>query len=159
MSIYMKIPAIKGNVSTRGYEGAIALSSIQQGGYRKIAQISGHSAQRDLSHLKMQHMRIVKQQDAASSALFQYLCDAKNIPSLDIYHMIFVNESPQWRAKITLDNVLIAHHEEVFSSEGNIEILDLAFTKIQKGYKQQNTNGQFQAASVSGYNLETAVAM
>ncbi len=159
MSIYMKIPNITGNVSTRSYQGCIELLNTKNLGKRTIQQITGQGTQREMSHLHLDHMRITKHQDAASAELYQYFCSGKNIPQLDIYHIIMMQGSPEWRVRITLQNVMLAQHNEQLSAEGSLEMIDLAFTKIEKSYKQQGANGQFQTPSTSGYNIETAEVM
>ncbi len=159
MTIYMKAANFAGSVNAKGFLGAAELMSIGSPAERRIQQTPGFGAQREMSHLKLGHIQISKAQDASSPTLYHYFCSAKNIPNIELYHLIFMHDMPEWRSKLTLSNVMISQFNELYSPEGSIELIDLAYTKIEKGYKQQKENGQFQAPSMSGYNIETAMVM
>jgi len=156
MAIYMKIPGVKGNVTARGFEGAIELITVGQLSSRAVSQDTGIGHHREMSAPYFHHARITKSGDSASGALYHYFCSAKVIDQVEIYHCPSASDSSEWSSKFTLHHVVIASHQEDLNSMGSLEDLELAYTKIEKGYRQQDSKGNFHSPSYTGYDMSEA---
>jgi len=156
MAIYMKIAGISGSVSTKGFQNTIELFSLQQINQRPVQQVAGMGENREKGSLVMQHMQVSKGFDAASPMLYDHFCSGKAIPEVTIYQCFHSGQHPDWQIQYTLHNVIISGFNEAATSRGHHESLTLAFTKIEKGYRQQNSAGQLQSPAYTGYDLAQA---
>ena len=152
MAIYMKIDNVKGSVTTKGFQDTIQLYSIHQNGSRPVQHCVGMGNDREKGQLNFDCIHISKGYDSATITLYDYFCSAKTIPTVQIYQCI-INNNPDWQIQYTLHNVLISNLSEYTTAEHTQENLSLAYTKIEKGYKQQSSNGQFSSPSYTGYDL------
>ena len=155
MTQYIKINGITGNVDTTGYEGCIEIQTIQHIANRFIKQQIG-APNRDIGAILMQHLQMQKKIDASSAQLNQYFLSGTNIDQVEINRCSLCSGNAEWQSKIILHNVLISGIEEYSSADGGSEILKLSFSKMEKSYRTQNTNGSWQSPKRTGYNLETA---
>ncbi len=156
MALYMTIHNVKGNVRVKGFEGAILLYSLIQLGSRAISHAPGMGCAHEMSSLTLNPVRITKGHDAASPLLYDYFCCGKNIDELRVFHCPSASHTANWRTQYTLHNVAICTHHELINSEGSYEIMELVYTKIEKGYKQQDAQGNLHSPSFTGYDLITA---
>lgn len=154
MPQYLKINAIKGNVTTKGYEGCINVSSLNHLGDRNISQRAGVS-HREMGIVELGHLQLQKQVDASSADLWQYFLAGKVIPELTITSCHLNNGSAQWQSKITLHNVKIAHIQEITNEKGGFENIDLAYSKMERGYRSQSGAGEWQTPKHVSFDLET----
>ena len=156
MPLYMEINDVKGSVSTQGFSGAILLHGMQQQGSRVILQSPGMGTQREVGMPTLAHIRIIKSHDAASAQLRAHFCAGKSIEQVNIYQCILSKDSADWHAKTILYNVIISSLQEMVNSDGGEEILELAYTKIEKGYRQQDAQGQLLTPHITSYDITTA---
>lgn len=156
MAIYMRTQDIKGNVTTQGLEGAILLYTVVQRGARSISYSPGTCYAREMSGLLLNPIQIAKGHDAASAGLYDYFCSGKTIDEIELLFCPLSHDTSDWSAKYTLHYVTISLHHELLNGMGGQELIELAYTKIEKGYKQQNEQGQLQAPRFTGYDLASA---
>ncbi len=71
MAIYMKFGAIKGAVTTKGFEDWIELESFQWGVGRGIGSAARGAKNRESSEPSISEVVVTKKMDIASNALFQ----------------------------------------------------------------------------------------
>jgi type VI protein secretion system component Hcp len=155
MTQYIKINGITGNVAATGYEGCIEAYAIQQIAHRFVKQQVG-SPNRDVGAIGMQHLQIHKRIDASSAQLNQYFLSGATIEQMEINRCSLCSGNPEWQSKIVLHNVLISGVEEYSNADGGSEIIKISFSKMEKSYRTQNSNGSWQSPNRTGYNLETA---
>lgn len=157
MAQYMCIPNIKGNVGTKGYEDAILVSGLQHAQQRYVTQKPGTS-NRDVGVANMQHMQITKIEDSASAQLYQAFYQGTVIPKLEIVRCSLLNGTAEWQSKLILTNVMIASINSFSGHHGAKEMITLAFNKIERSMRSQNSTGQYQTPKRTSYDLTTTEA-
>ena len=155
MAQYMSIDSIKGNVTTQGFNGAIALSSASHIGERAVRHKVGSST-REISTPHVHHLQITKDEDEASALLWQYLYSGKSIPKVEITRCSLASGKAEWQSKITLSNVMVSHMQDQSHAGGNGEAITLAFSKIERSYRSQNSSGQWQTPKHTSFDIESA---
>lgn len=159
MAIYMRINDVTGDVTTKGYEGWILLSSIDNGVSRAIETKVGRVADRDNAVPCFQAVELTKKIDLATPKLYQYACEATVMPVVEI-HLCSTGKELMPYAKYQLHNVMISsYHESAIGEEHPHEIIVLNFTKIQKSYIQRNAQNQIGNPMTFGFDLEKAKRM
>lgn len=155
MPTAMHIQNIHGNVTTKGLEGAIAIHAFEQTNDRPVFQGMG-TANHEIGAMELGHIRIHKGSDAASNTLYQYFVSGKIIPKLEIIQYSIHSGQAEWQNKITLSNVLIAHMYEYAMGSHASEHLELAYSKIERSNRIQNSLGKWQTPKRVGFNIETS---
>ena len=157
MSLYISTANIKGNVTIKGLENSIQIESYQHLGQRMVRQNVG-TTNKEISPVQLNHMSIVKAVDGASADLWQYFLTAKVIPELTIARVNLNSGYPEWQSKIILSNVMVTNIQEVGNAIGHNETIELAYSKIERSYRQQNNLGRWQTPKHVSFNLQTAKA-
>ena len=158
MPLYMLIDGIKGNVTTKGYEGAIQIHSLSHLGVRPVEQAIG-TANRDIGMLQLDHMQLRKSMDASSMALSQYFLTGKSMPKVSIIQVSLNNGTAEWHAKRILSNVVITSMQEIANDDGFDEMLTLVCSEIQKSYRAKSASGRWLEPSHTGFDLATVRAI
>lgn len=155
MAQYMTIDNIKGNVTTQGFSGAIALKSASHVSERAVRHKVGSST-REIGIAHLHHLQITKEEDDASALLWQYLYSGKSIPKVEITRCSLASGKAEWQSKITLSNVMITQMQDHGSDHGSGEMLTLAFSKIERSFRSQNSSGQWQTPKHTSFDIESA---
>ena len=102
---------------------------------------------------------LTKHKDAASHALLESVCIGKVFPEIDI-HQCTTGATISAYAKYRLSNATVANIYEVASSTHRpVEVIDLAYTKIETTYVPRDQNNRAMSPVSSGYNIETGQMM
>ncbi len=156
MSIFMQIKGVKGNVTTKGYEGWIQLRSFDNGVKRNITSQVGRVTDREGAKPSFQEIEVTKNIDLSTPALYQDACEGTSIPVVEI-HVCSTGAELSPYAKYKLNNVVISRYNEVVLGEEHpFEIIGLNFTKIEKTYISRDSQNKPQSPVTFGYDLETA---
>ncbi len=161
MSIYLHIPAIKGSVHNKGYEGWIALQDVEFNGlHNPIDMTVGSAIKRFSTRPSFGQLALIKALDDSSIHLFQAVHSAQVYPTLDI-HYVTSGDEPVTYAKTTLTNAALTHYAERFSPtfDEPQEIIHMAYTQIQRAFIPRDSNNRTGSPMITGYDLETASAM
>ena len=62
-------------------------------------------------------------------------------------------------AKTELSNVVVTHYSESHSGEWPLDLISLAYDKIQRAYIPHDDNNKPGAQHVTGYDLEAATRL
>lgn len=157
MAQYMAIDGIKGNVTTKGYTGNIQVRSVQHMSQRMVAHRVGTST-REIGIPHLQHVQIIKDEDEASALLWQYFYAGKVIPKVEITRCSLASGTAEWQSKMTLNNVMVSSIREQGHADGGGELITLAFSKIERGFRSQNGSGQWQTPKHTSFDIESAQA-
>lgn len=167
MSAYMKIDGIDGNVSAKGLEKTIEVTSAHFCVKRNMNTKPGAVADREGTKPSLSEFTITKQVDSASPYLFKDAAVGTTIPTVEVK---FVNTGKGLAEyhTITLKDVLVSGYELEHDERGqpdkesanrkpsekvtfnyaHIEVKNTPFSKDHKAGSPVST----------GYNLETAQA-
>jgi len=166
MAIYMQIPGINGDVSTKGYENWIELESFDFNVQRKLNTQPGRVSNREGSKPSVSEVSVRKRLDKASSLLFGEATVGTAKPTVKI-HFITTSASPSPYLEYTLSNVIISGHhvshtcvttkektEEAYPQED----VNLNFDKVEMKVIPFDKNHKAQSPIPAGYDLNQAVA-
>jgi len=134
MSLYMKLPHISGNVTTKGYEGWIELEHFDFTGITQhMSNQVGVKQNRLVNAPYIGVIHLIKKSDKSSIALFEYARDARVIPTLDI-HTLSTGNPPTAYSKYHLGKVFVSHYSDDYASgnDAHQEYLTLNYETIQK---------------------------
>lgn len=135
MPVYMKYEGIKGNVTAKGHEGWIELTSAQLGNARHISSTTS-SANRSVNSSETQLSEIIvgKVNDETSTLLFQESITGKP-KKVTIDFVELNNGKPRVYMSLELEGVMISSYQ-ISGQRGDqvsdrpMEFLSLNFTKI-----------------------------
>ena len=161
MAIFLKIPDVSGNVSTKSYENWIELTGMNVVTKRVISQRIGHQENRGSGIASIGELELSKYPDKASSKIQTQLLQGKSWAECKI---VVGNGTDIIKPFIqyTLHDVMVSHYEENIlphAEHNGSEFIKLSFTKMEKTFTPYNSQGVAQSPFVVGYNLSTAQAM
>ena len=95
-AIYMKIPDVRGDVTTQGYEGAIELDSFSFGVDREIKKFGekGGTEDTNIGVGELQEFTIKKFLDSASAKLAQFAINGNSLGQAEIFFVVVGSENP-----------------------------------------------------------------
>ena len=110
-AIYMKIPDVRGDVTTQGYEGAIELDSFSFGVDREIKKSGEKGGTEDINIGvgELQEVTITKSLDSASAKLAQFAINGKSLGTAEITFVEIVGSEnpPMPYLQYKLDRVFV----------------------------------------------------
>ncbi len=149
MSIYMKIPDIEGEVTSKGYEKCIGLNAAEFSINRSIKTNVGWVNDRLNGTAAATEMLISKDLDIASPKLFLETCVGAN--AKDPIEIAFCNDTNQPYLSYVLHNVLFSGYYLNTDEVDIAEYLTLNFTALESryiGYDNKNNP----TTPISAYN-------
>ncbi len=156
MPTYLKIKTLRGNVSTKGFEGAIECNTLSHNMKRAINTRPGSTQSRETSSLAVSELTLTKPIDQSSPHLLQQVCSAHAIPQAEI-HVCQTSTNPSAYLKYILDNVIISSRSvQVSDGLEPVEVLSLNFTKIQESYVPRDSRNKYLTPITAGYDLKKA---
>jgi len=154
-NIYMIIDGIKGNLTTEGYQNAIALHDINFGAERVIKTPVGKGIHRETATPTFSEVTITKSVDAASGPLFQHFCRAQSISLVQIV-CCSTDTVPEPYVKYSLKNAMVAHYSHnVYAGGKPFELLRLNYTELLIATIGRDSTNTPQPQTLAGYNLAT----
>ena len=156
METYIKIPNIKGNVTTKGYEHWIKIDSYYFSGKRNLPTITtGNTTDRNHSIPLFGEVEMTKEMDKATPLLFQHWTQAQNINQLQIVS-VQTSDALMPYLQYTLGNVIISGVSH-FNDGGGArpyEIMTLNYTTIEQKFTPYDATHRAQAPITAGFNIE-----
>jgi type VI secretion system secreted protein Hcp len=134
MPIYMKYGNIRGDVTAKGYEGWIEISSAQLGVHRNSTSTPGRGLDREASQPTVTEIAITRLQDGASSDLVRESLRGR-ATDVEIHFLKTDPKDPNPYLAIKLKSALISNYS-IGGSGGDsrgrpMESLTLNFTSIE----------------------------
>jgi len=158
----MKMDGAEGNVTAKGYEKWIELSSLNFGVKRSINTKPGKVADRESTRPTVSEVTLTKEMDKSSPALFTEACVGKAKPKVEV-HLCQTGENISPFMQYTLENVLVSNYSVNHSSDDNqrktgypTETVTLNFDKIEMKYTPYDEQHKAQSPIPAGYDLNTA---
>jgi len=159
MAIYMKIPAIEGDISAQGHEHWIQILNLEFSTKRSLSIEPGRIADREATRPAISEVLIYKKMDKASPLLFSEACvgKAKNEVKIDICQ---TGSSLMPYMQYTLGNVIISSYSvEAENDAYPKEKLHLSFDRIEMRYTPFDEQNQAQSPIPAGYDLRKATTI
>lgn len=162
MTIFMKIDGINGDVTAKGYEKWIDLSSIHFDVQRNINTKPGKVINRESTRPAINEFSITKHMDKSTPLLFTEACIGKAKPQVEI-HICHTGDDISPYMQYTLNNVLISNYfveyedaQEQSANNHPQETITLNFDKIEMKFIPYDEQHNAQSPIPAGYDLNTA---
>jgi|GEM_PF-5374992 len=149
---YVQFEGLEGEASTEGYEGWSRIFSLKDG----VTNVPGLFGGDEPGKAEFEPIRIVKQQDTASPALFQHLVESTHIPRASIAVLRDSHDGPFEYYRYDLENVYIAKYQlgEPDHHHGTpTVVIEPAFTKITITYTPLEDDGSPGAPVTASWDL------
>lgn len=159
MSIYLQLPNVKGNVKTQGYEGWIELEDIELASITTPAIMDVGAKLDPFGHKpRFGQVLLVKRMDPSSNIFFEA---AHNRKVFDKVNVVYVSSGRPLTtyAKTELSNVIVTHYSESHSGEWPMDVITLAYSKIERSYIPHDDNNKPGTQHVTGYDIERATRL
>ena len=159
MAVYMNFNALapSGNVTAKGYEGWIEVSSFNFGVGRGITMEAGAMSNREAGRPSLSEVTVTKQLDASSGLLLKSsLTGAEGVTVL--IHVVKTGaDSVEKYAEYTLEEVIISSYSMSASAGGAPqESISLSFAKIEADLAHADKTNINPANIRVGYDLTLA---
>lgn len=146
MAIYMQYngDAIKGDVTSEGYQNWIDISSLQFGVGRAISAATGSMSNREVSMPSVSEVVVTKMMDASSALLLKESFAGSEGVSVILAIVRTGKDKPEEVGRISLENVLVSGFSISSGGDRPSESISLSFAKIEfdlKGADAANKNG------------------
>ena len=152
----MQVEGIKGDVTTEGHKGEIALLTANLSNNLHVKTSTGLTRDRQIGMIRHGEIPITKNADMASSELHRYFYENKLIPKVTI-HACYGDTKASPRMTLTLYNVLISEASDEITPDGQvIESYSLNYTKIEKRYAIKDKKGNPTNPTSVGYDVSAA---
>ena len=152
MAIYMQYAKITGDVSTKGYEDWIMLSSFQFGTGRSILSTTGSGANRQGSHASVSEITITKSLDPSSLGLWADSLAGK-LDSKVVFSFTLADQDNKSFLDITLTDVGVSGYSTSSGGDRPSESLSLNFATIQYQPKFYKPDGSAGDSPIKKYDL------
>ena len=159
MSIYLKVPNVSGNVTTKNYEGWVSLDDVEFAGIvNRIKMKTGQVTDRLGSYPCIGEVTFIKSQDKTSHAFFEAAHNGQTFPQLQIDYVTNEN-NPTAFSKLILKNAavtLFADKYNAHSNEQPKEIVRVIYSQMQRTHIPRDNQHKFGSPISTGYDLEKA---
>lgn len=172
MTMYMKVPGISGDVTTKGYDKFIEIENIDFSAKRVINTQAGQTTKRQSAQPVISELKISKRMDQTSPYLFQEAVVGKDLGDIEVDFTLSGQDSAY--AKLTFSGCMISGYQLIdghgkleagnsTSSEGvdahPLENLTINFNKVQVRFTPRDSAGKVGSPASSGYDLVQADKM
>jgi type VI secretion system secreted protein Hcp len=154
MAIFMTLPGIEGEATTKGFESQMELWSLSHGITQSAnpAQASGHSS----AEAHLSPVSVTKSSDKASPILMEKCCDASHFEEITFTLTRTVNKVIQKYMTIVLKDALIADISFGASTEGQpTETLSFVYSQIEWTYGNIEKTGKGSGNTTGSWNLSS----
>lgn len=162
MAIYMNFNALspKGNVTAKGYEDWIEVSSMNFGVGRGITMEAGAMSNREATRPSLSEVTIAKQLDAASGLLFKSSVTGDAGVNVELHVVQTGADSVEKYAVYKLEDAIISSYSVSASAGGPPqESISLSFAKIEAELSHADKTNQNPANMKVGYDLTSATPL
>jgi type VI secretion system Hcp family effector len=162
MAIYLKIPNVTGNVTTKNYNGWTEVDDLEFAGVEAHARMQvGQAIDRNASRPTFGQVTILKQQDKTSNTLFEAVHSGESIDELE-FNYVSAGSTPITYGKLILKDVMVTHFSERHNSEAKStprELVRFAYNQIQRTFMPRTSDNKLSSASTTGYDIEKATKL
>lgn len=162
MAIYMNFNALspKGNVTAKGYEDWIEVSSMNFGVGRGITMEAGAMSNREATRPSLSEVTVSKQLDAASGLLFKSSVTGDAGVKVELHVVQTGADSVEKYAVYKLEDTIISSYSVSASAGGPPqESISFSFAKIEAELSHADKTNQNPANMKVGYDLTTATPL
>jgi type VI protein secretion system component Hcp len=158
MAIYLKVPDVKGNVSTTKFENWIEIHDVEFGGITNpVSMRVGSVTDRNASAPRFGQVTLLKSTDQSSTDFFEAAHDGTVFKEME-FNYVSSGSEPTVYGKLTLTDAMVTyfadkHHE---AADKPLELIRLAYTQIKKTVIPRDSKNKLGSPLITGYDIEKA---
>jgi len=152
MSIYLQIEGIKGNVTAKGHEDWIDISSIQWGVGRAISSSVGTAADREASKPSISEVSVTKLMEESTPLIFTEACVGK-AKKVSIHLCTTGTETIDTYMEYDLEDCMISGYSMSSGGDRPSESISFSFTKLMMKYIPYDKAGKAMSPLPAGYDM------
>ena len=157
MAIYLEIEGIEGNVTSKGFEKMIEVSSFNWGVGRAISQNTGRMANREASRPSISEITVTKVVDKATPLLIQESTVGTKGKKVLIHFVTTGGDQLEEFLSYTLEDTLISSYSIGASSDGEPgETLSLSFSQFEVAFTEAGETNARSGKGRFGYDIAQA---
>jgi len=154
MSIYLQIEGIKGNVTAKGHEDWIDISSVQWGVGRAISSSVGTSADREASKPSISEVSVTKLMEESTPLIFTEACVGKS-KKVSIHLCTTGTDTIDTYMEYDLEDCMISGYSMSSGGDRPSESISFSFTKLMMKYIPYDKAGKAMSPLPAGYDMAT----
>lgn len=159
MAIYLKLGNVKGNVTAAGYEGQIALLSVNMGVSRNISMEPGNLSNREASKPSLSEITLTKQADNSVAAIFKEALTGSAGQEAVITFVRTGSDKVQDYMTYKLKDCIVSSYSiAAQGDEEPQENISLSFAAIEVSYKDHDASNKSGNPQRVSYDLTAAKA-
>lgn len=159
MAIYLKFGNIKGNVTSDGYAGQIAIMDIEFAVSRNVSMEAGNLSNREHSKPSLSEIKISKKADNSVVALFKESLNGSAGQEATITFVRTGSNKVQEFMTYKLSNCIISSYKIKAKGEQEpTEELYLSYSAIEVSYKDHDASNKSGSPQRFGYDVKAAKA-
>jgi len=156
MTMYLQIEGIKGNVTAKGHEDWIDISSIQWGVGRAISSSVGTAADREASKPSISEVSVTKLMEESTPLIFTEACVGKS-KKVSIHLCTTGTESIDTYMEYDLEDCMISGYSMSSGGDRPSESISFSFTKLMMKYIPYDKAGKAMSPLPAGYDMAAGV--
>lgn len=156
VAIYLKIGAIEGNVTAKGYEGWIQVATLHFGAERNVSMQTGNLSNRESGKPALSRIAITKIADKSVAALFQ--ASLKGAAGQEAT-LAFVRTGKTMQEFMTYklkDCILANYAIAMQADEAPVEGIMLSYSGIEISYKDHDASNKAGSPQRVAYDVKAA---
>lgn len=159
MAIYLKVPNVSGNVTTKGFSGWTEVDDLEFAGVDAPAKMQvGQGVDRNVSRPTFGQVTILKQQDQSSIAFFDAAHSGENFSELE-FDYVSSGSTPVTYGKLILKDAMVTHYSDRHNSEAKgtpRELIRFAYSQMQRTFTPRTSDNKLGSPSSTGYDIAKA---
>lgn len=157
MAIYLEYDGIKGNVTASGYEGCIAINSVNFGINRGISMVVGHLSNREISRPVITEVTLGKIVDGSVVAFFKEAVSGSESKNVIIKFIHTGENKVREYMSYVLENCLVSSYM-IVAKDGSepTETIALSFSRVMVSYIDYDSKNKPGNPQHVGYDLVAA---
>ena len=152
MAIYLQIEGIKGNVTAKGHEDWIDISSVQWGVGRAISSAVGTSADREASKPSISEVTVTKLMEESTPLIFTEACVGKS-KKVSIHLCTTGTDSIETYMEYDLEDCMVSGYSMSSGGDRPSESISFSFTKLMMKYIPYDKAGKAMSPIPAGYDM------
>lgn len=159
MAIYLKLGNVKGNVTASGYEGQIAVMSVQFGVSRSVTMEAGNVSNREATKPHLSEITLTKQADNSVAAIFkEALTGSTGQDALLTFVRTGTDKVQDFMTYKLTDCIISSYSIAAQGDEAPMESISLSYSAIEVSYKDHDATNKSGNPQRVSYDLKAAKA-
>lgn len=159
MAIYMKFGKLEGNVTAKGFEKQIALTSVHMGVARHVTMETGNVSNRENAKPQLSEISITKLADNSVAAMFKEALTGSAGQEATITFVRTGSDKLEDYMSYKLTNCIVSSYSiAAQGDEEPVENISLSYSAIEVSYKDHDASNKSGNPQRVSFNIKEAKA-